>query len=77
MNLSFLYCHSGACSQWSQGGTRITGLYGFLCRWDTASYYIVTTVLAPNGDRAVPALFDLLYCHHDACSSGDRAGPHY
>ena len=26
-----LYCHSGACSKWRQGGARITGLYAFLC----------------------------------------------
>ena len=26
MKLSFLYWHSGACSDWRQGGARITGL---------------------------------------------------
>ena len=50
------------------GGARITGCLIFLCRCDTANCYIVTTVLAPSGDRAVPALFDSLYGHHDACS---------
>ena len=29
INLSFPYCHSGAFSEWSQGGARITGLYDF------------------------------------------------
>ena len=32
------------------------------------------TMLAPNGDRAVPALFDLLYCHYDACSMWRQGG---
>ena len=35
---------------------------------------IVTTMLAPNGDRAVPALFDLLYFHDDVCSMWRQGG---
>ena len=31
-------------------------------------------MLAPSGDRAVPALFDLLYGHHDACSKWRQGG---
>ena len=31
-------------------------------------------MLAPSGDRAVPALFDLLYCHHDAYSKWRQVG---
>ena len=31
-------------------------------------------MLAPSGDRAVPALFDLLYGHHDACSKWREGG---
>ena len=57
-----------------KGGARITGCLIFWCRWDTANCYIVTTMLAPSGDRAVPALFDLLYGHHDACSKWRQGG---
>ena len=38
------------------------------------SFCFVTVVLAPSGDRAVPALFDLLYDHHDACSKWRQGG---
>ena len=55
MKLSFLYCNSGACSEWRQGGARITGLSDF-CVVRTLP---VTTMLDPSGDRAVPAS---LYC---------------
>ena len=54
-----------------EGGARITGCLILLCRCDTA---IVTTMLAPSGDRAVPALFNLLYGHHDACSKWRQGG---
>ena len=70
MKLSFLYCNSGACSEWRQGGARITGLSDF-CVGRTLP---VTTMLAPSGDRAVPALFDLLCCQHDACSKWRQGG---
>ena len=46
-----------------EGGARIT-----------PNCYIVTTMLAPSGDRAVPALFDLLCGHHDACSKWRQGG---
>ena len=31
-------------------------------------------MLAPSGDRAVPALFDLLYCYHNACPKWRQGG---
>ena len=49
-------------------------LSDFVCRYDTPNCYIVTTMLAPSGDRAVPALFDLLCGHHDACSKWRQGG---
>ena len=73
-----LYCYHNACPKWRQGGAGIF-LFAILlpqcllqveterCR-HCLSCYIVTTMLAPSGDRAVPALFDLLYCYHTACS---------
>ena len=69
-----LYCHSGACSKWRQGGARITGLYDFFVDRTLPVTIIVTTMLAPNGDRAVPALFDLLYFHDDVCSMWRQGG---
>ena len=66
-------CHSGACSEWRQGGARITVVYDF-CVGRTLPVTIVITMLAPSGDRAVPALFDLLYDHHDACSEWRQGG---
>ena len=70
MKLSFLYCNSGACSEWRQGDARITGLSDF----GVGRTLPVTTMLAPSGDRAVPALFDLLCCQHDACSKWRQGG---
>ena len=69
-----LSCHSGACSKWRQGGVRITGLYDFCVDRTLPVTIIVTTMLAPNGDRAVPALFDLLYFHDDVCSMWRQGG---
>ena len=31
-------------------------------------------MLAPSGDRAVPALFNVLYGHHEACSKRRQGG---
>ena len=44
---------------------------------------LTNTMLAPSGDRAVPALSDFwfgmklsfVYCHSGACSNNDRAVP--
>ena len=29
--VNYLYCHSGACSKWRQGGARITVSFDFVC----------------------------------------------
>ena len=57
-----------------EGGARITVCLILLGRCDTANCYIVTTVLAPSGDWAVPALFNLLYGRHDACFKWRQGG---
>ena len=70
-----LYCHSGACSKWRQGSARITGLYEFFVDRTLPVTIIVTTMLAPNGDRACPhcsicCLFTMMFA-----PCGDRVVP--
>ena len=78
-----LYCHSGACSEWNQGGARITGLYDlFVGRTMPVTILLprcllhvetgrcphcliccmIPMMLAPSGDRAVPASLYCLIC---------------
>ena len=69
-----------------EGGARITGCLIFRLVYRKLSFCIVIVVLAPSGDRAVPASLDcmifvvwighcpLLYCYHNACSIWRRGG---
>ena len=76
---SFLYCHSGACSEWRQGGARFTGLYDFCVGRTRPVTILLPQCLLQMETGRCPyclnlELFDLLYCHHDACYTWRQGG---
>ena len=75
MKLSFLYCHSGACSEWRQVDSRINGLSDFCVGWTLSVTILFPPCLLQVETGPCPHWLNYrIYCHHDACSKWRQGG---